>query len=59
MICLPAIPVNLSHPQAIVRRVCLPDRYARALRAGHFVVMVDGKAVAISLGKVLGTRDGL
>ncbi len=59
MICLPAIPVNLVAPQAVVRKVCLPTRYARALRRGHFVVVVDGKAVAISLGKVLSSRDAL
>lgn len=60
MVCQAAIVVELatSRPaaRALVRnpapwthRVCLPRRYANALTRGHFIVMVDGQPVALSL----------
>lgn len=62
MICQAAIVVELatSKPASIrslartpqwayAHRVCLPKKHARALARGHFVVIVDGKPVALSL----------
>ena len=48
----PHIRSTLAVPVAIRQRVCLPGRYARALKQGRFVVVVDGKPVAVSVGKV-------
>ncbi len=48
----PAVRTTLAAPAAIRQRVCLPRRYARALKQGRFVVVVDGKPVAVSTGKV-------
>lgn len=60
MICTAAIVVAihppatraLLTPPAQHQRVCLPRKYAKALRTGKFVVLVDGKPVAVSIGKV-------
>lgn len=61
MICQAAIVIELATSKPVrslarvpawTHQVCLPKRYAHALRAGHFVVVVDGKPVALSVGKV-------
>lgn len=60
MICTAAIVVAIHPPPARAllsppahrQTVCLPKRYAKALRAGRFVVVVDGKPVAVSKGTV-------
>lgn len=57
MICTPAHVIPLTPARDLlnrpaIRRVCLPDPYARKLRQGHFIVVVGGKPVAVSIGKV-------
>lgn len=62
MICQAAIVVELAtskpvrslarNPAPWTHQVCLPKRYAHALAKGRFVVVVDGKPVALSNGKV-------
>lgn len=59
MVCQAAVVVELATTQPAVRtvrpatrRVCLPPKYAGALARGHFVVTVNGKPVAVSVGTV-------
>ena len=63
MICTTALVVALSlhppprtltgqPPRLSPHRICLPTRYAKGLASGRFVVVVDGRPVAISTTKV-------